>query len=187
MPPNGYILKAFYLYTKYFSKLQYVKNSIMPYSAPLVAYAFVKKGLESGKPVTQMKLQKMVYFAHGYHLAKYGEPLIKEDFEAWQFGPVAPSIYNEFNLHGSDPIVIEEPPKLEQELRNLSPEAWDAINYTWDATKNLSAYKLSNWTHKTGSPWAAAYQPNIMGTIIPNNAIKTYFTQFLSANVRAAH
>lgn len=159
----------------------------MPYSASLIAYAFVKKGMEAGKPVTQMKLQKMVYFAHGYHLAKYGEPLIIEDFEAWQFGPVAPSIYNEFKLYGSDPILMEETGKWEAERRALSPEANDAINYTWEATKDISAYKLSGWTHHKNSPWAAAYQPNIVGTVIENNEIKTYFTQFLSGDGATAH
>jgi uncharacterized phage-associated protein len=158
----------------------------MPYSAPLIAYAFVKKGLDTGKPVTQMKLQKMAYFAHGYHLARYGEPLIKEDFEAWQFGPVAPSIYNEFNLYGSDPIMMEEPARVEQALRTLPPQAWEAINYTWEATKDISAYKLSGWTHKRDAPWAAAYRPNVPGTIIPNSDIKAYFTKFLSANGEAA-
>ena len=160
----------------------------MAYNASLIAYAFVKKGVETGKPVTQMKLQKMVYFAHGYHIAKYDEPLIKEDFEAWQFGPVAPSIYNEFRLYGSDPITVQEPGKMEQALHTLSPDALDAINYTWEATKDVSAYKLSGWTHKKGSPWAAAYQPHIIGTVIKNNEIKSYFTQFLSANgSTAAH
>jgi uncharacterized phage-associated protein len=158
----------------------------MTYSAPLIAHAFVKKGLETGKPVTQMKLQKMVYFAHGYHLAKFGEPLIREDFEAWQFGPVVPSIYNEFRLHGSDPILVDAPGKLEPELRTLSPEAQDAINYTWDATKDVSAYKLSGWTHKKDSPWAAAYRPLAIGSVIPNHDIQTYFTQFLSTNGQAA-
>lgn len=158
----------------------------MSYDTSLIAYAFVKKGIETGKPVTQMKLQKMVYFAHGYHLAKYGEPLIKEDFEAWQFGPVAPSIYNEFRLYGSGPILMKETDKLEAGLRSLSSEAIDAINYTWEATKDVSAYKLSGWTHKQDSPWANAYRPNIVGSVIRNNDIQAYFTQFLSGNGQAA-
>lgn len=158
----------------------------MPYNAPLIAYAFVKKALESGKPITQMKLQKMVYFAHGYHLAKWGQPLVKEDFEAWQFGPVVPSIYNEFNLYGSDPIDLEEPARVEQALRTLSPDAQEAIDYTWEATKDISAYKLSGWTHKRNSPWAAAYRPNVPDTVIPNSDIQTYFTQLLFPNGETA-
>jgi len=158
----------------------------MSYSAPLIAYAFVKKGLETGKPVTQMKLQKMVYFAHGYHLAKWGTPLIKEPFEAWQFGPVAPAIYNEFNLYGSDPIELHEPARIEHALRTLSPEAKEAIDYTWEATKDVSAYKLSGWTHKASSPWAAAYRPNVPDTVISNQDIQTYFIKFLFPNGEAA-
>ena len=51
----------------------------MAYSASLIADALVKRGIKEGRPVTQMKLQKMVYFAHGYHLAKYGDAQIQEE------------------------------------------------------------------------------------------------------------
>lgn len=64
-------------------------NAMSSYSAKDIAMAFVKKAIESGKPVTQMQLQKMVYFAHGLHLANTkGEPLVKEEFQAWRYGPV---------------------------------------------------------------------------------------------------
>ncbi len=48
-----------------------------------------------------MKLQKMVFFAHGYHLAKYGEPLIKDEFLAWKFGPVVLTIYDQYITFGN--------------------------------------------------------------------------------------
>src|SRR5437868_3452952 len=99
------------------------------YPAPLIAYAFAQKGIEEGKPVTQMKLQKMVYFANGYHMVKYNEPLIKESFEAWKFGPVVPTIYENFKLYGSHPIADTNISNIKTtyDVSQLDDRAKDAI------------------------------------------------------------
>ena len=76
----------------------------MAYPASLIAQLFVKKGIEEGNPITQMKLQKVVYFAHGLYLGSQRKPLIKESFQAWKFGPVVPDIYHTYKLYGSAPI-----------------------------------------------------------------------------------
>ena len=159
---------------------------IMPYSASLIAAAFVDRSLKERNYLTQMKLQKMVYFAHGYHLAKFGTPLLEDAVQAWKFGPVIPQIYSDYKLYASDLIkdtrYISIPYKqLEKEFSSLSASAQDAINYTWEVTKYLSAAKLSNWTHETNSPWAKVYNPNDRETVISNDLIKQYFTTFLAA------
>jgi hypothetical protein len=51
-----------------------------------------------------MKLQKLIYLAHGYYFAVTGCPLVGEQFEAWQFGPVSPTIYHEFNRFSSSAL-----------------------------------------------------------------------------------
>lgn len=156
----------------------------MAYRASLIAYAFIKKGTDEGKMVTQMKLQKMVYFAHGYHLAKYaGAPLIQEDFEAWQFGPVVPDIYYEYKSFGRNPINLVNP-EYDQILGSLSGDAKKAIDFTWNVTKNLSAATLSKWTHKKGSPWDAAYLPNSLSIPIDNLTIENYFKDLLEKVVQ---
>ena len=156
----------------------------MVYSAALIAYAFVKKGIEEKKPVTQMKLQKMVYFAQGYHLVRFGTSLIEEEFEAWKFGPVIPSIYHTYKLYGSEEItddtLIPNVSSLESSLATLSYQALDAINYTWEVTRNISAVALSVWSHKEGSPWAEAFRPNVHSIPIKNEKIGQYFTGILS-------
>jgi uncharacterized phage-associated protein len=154
----------------------------MTYSASLIAYAFVKRGIEEGKFVTQMKLQKMVYFAHGYHLALYNDPLIKEEFQAWKFGPVVPAIYQDYKLYGSDKIIdiglITSSYNI-LDLAKLDGNALDAINYTWEATKGLSATALSSWSHKKGGPWDRVYKPGEMDLTIDNTFIKEYFKGLL--------
>lgn len=156
----------------------------MPYSATLIAAVFVKKAIAEKKFITQMKLQKMVYFAHGYHLAKYGTPLVEENFQAWKFGPVIPEIYSNYKLYGSDYINDTRYASFlkseEVDTTRLSESARDAIEYTWKATKNLTAAELSNWTHLPDSPWSKYYHENDREAVIENNSIKEYFKGFLS-------
>ena len=59
---------------------------------------------EMGHALTPMKLQKLVYFSHGWHLAMLNSALIDENVEAWAFGPVIPSLYHEFKEFGNSPI-----------------------------------------------------------------------------------
>lgn len=154
----------------------------MAYPASLIAYAFVKKGIDEGKFVTQMKLQKLVYFAQGYHLAKYHEPLLNENFQAWQFGPVVPEIYQDFKLYGSKLITDTAsfmPPEPGRNRYHLNNEAVDSINYTWDVLKDFSAMALSNWTHQPNTPWSKVYNPDYKSTPISNDEIKSYFQRLL--------
>jgi uncharacterized phage-associated protein len=151
--------------------------------AEVVAKEFVNMGMASGTPVTQMQLQKMVFFAQGLHLALHDDPLCSEPFFAWKFGPVVPSIYQLYKKWGSSPIV--EKPVQEHTVHPNAPETpvlssteREAIDYTWEITKNLDGITLSNWSHAANSPWAQAYA-NGENTIISNAIIKEYFEQNL--------
>ncbi|WP_165304961.1 Panacea domain-containing protein [Pedobacter sp. SYP-B3415] len=133
-----------------------------------------------------MKLQKMVYFAHGYTLAVHDTPLIFEAVQAWKFGPVIPAIYNEYKYYGSDPIIntdwVDEDESCSGAPGQESPlaaPAREAIDYTWQATSHRSATQLSSWSHKEGSPWQQVYNEYDNGIEIPNELIKTYFKSFL--------
>lgn len=154
-------------------------------AANVVAKEFVKKGIDEGSPVTQMKLQKMVYFAHGFHLAFYGEPLVAENFEAWKFGPVIPSLYQTYKSWGNNAILafstseyMIHPNAIHPEhsfihFGGLDERGAYAIDYTWQVTRNIDAITLSNWSHEPGSPWDQSYK--LHNDLIPNPLIKEYF------------
>src|SRR5215469_12461877 len=57
-----------------------------------------------GALITNLALQKLLYFAHGQHLIETKEPLVTGYFEAWQFGPVHPAAYSAFKSAGDRPI-----------------------------------------------------------------------------------
>lgn len=150
--------------------------------AEIIAKEFVNMGISAGDPVTQMKLQKMVFFAQGLHLALHQEPLCGDPFFAWKFGPVIPSIYQQYKKWGSSPIV--EKPVMAANPANphstdlLTSMERETVDYTWEITKNLDGITLSNWSHAANSPWAQAYEKG-ENTIISNEIIKEYFEQNL--------
>jgi len=153
------------------------------YPASVIAYDFVKRGIDEGNPVTQMKLQKLIFFAHGLHLASQDAPLTKEYFQAWKFGPVIPNVYHEYKLYGSAPI-IETDLILFQSKRTpdtdcIDKESLEMIDVAWQTLNKFTAIQLSNWTHNADSPWTKHYKQDEQYVIIPNEDIKMYFDKFV--------
>lgn len=132
-----------------------------PYPPKAIANAFLQRAFNDKKVVGQLKLQKLVYLAHGYYLAlTNGTPLVDEAFEAWDYGPVCRTLYYEFRDAGRDP------------LRRLATDLdWEAdgeapvpaptddsnvnrvINFVYSTYIDRSPFALSDLTHKTGWAW----------------------------------
>lgn len=159
-----------------------------------VANYFLDLASESKKTLDQMKLQKLVYFAHGWHLATNGSPLINECVEAWEYGPVVPSIYHAFKQFGSGQIT-EKASRLEfidpdsacfQFITPAidEPRAKRLLKQIWETYGEFSAVQLSNMTHEADSPWSKTYATahGRKGVDIPDSMIKEYFDAKLGAN-----
>lgn len=151
-------------------------------SALVIASRFIQLGIESGKPVTPMKLQKLIYLAHGIHLARYGKSLIVENIEAWAYGPVVPKVYDFFKSWGNQPIVDNVEFRLsvgghilDSNLDIFTDELDETINYAWGIAKDLSGIQLSNWSHSVGSPWEQSYTVENRNQPIDNGMIGDYF------------
>lgn len=161
------------------------------YQAIEIAHLFVQKGIDESKPLTHMKLQKMVYFAHGLHLAAYeGKPLIIDSIEAWQFGPVIPSIYCRYAIFRdqliADPSLLSSIQFYNEDIPCLAPDAQEIFDLTWETLAPITAVQLSNWTHSTGSAWSRVYVQGVPHINIPNELIKKDFEQFNSTTESAS-
>jgi uncharacterized phage-associated protein len=176
----------------------WIEAQIMPYPAKAIANEFLELARKEGKTLTQMQLQKLVYFAYGWYLVITGKRLIDERVEAWQWGPVIPSIYKEFKRFGSSPIteLAHEVTFKEGKLRfsavrlqSDDPEAdalaLQVIKRVWETYGKYSASALSNMTHAPNSPWTKTPEKEIKGTDIPDELIIEYFREL--ANQHEQH
>ena len=120
-----------------------------------------------GERLTNLKLQKLLYYQQGFHLAFFGTPLFAEDVEAWMYGPVVPAVYDEYSAYGSSALPeVKEPVSLSENEEEL-------FNEVYDAYREFSAIGLMNRTHSE-RPWLDAV-PHDRGTVISQESMMSYF------------
>lgn len=179
----------------------------MPYDAKAVANYFLSLAETRGQQLDALKLQKLVYFAHGWHLAIKDQPLIDEQVEAWSFGPVIRSLYREFRNDGNRPIrsramdidMMKDVETGEIYDRVIEPSVNDGsgdaeftrslLNRVWEVYGEYTGIQLSNMTHEPNSPWYKVFYETYgghppKGTDIPAEMIRDYFVSI--AHSRAA-
>lgn len=122
--------------------------------------------------VCPMKLQKLMYFAHGWHLAICGKPLVREKVQAWQFGPVFPSLYQRYKMYGNQPIGVYS--GMQEKPFSGDSEALGIITAVIKRYGKYTATQLSNATHQPNTPWHQTWKGRF-GQVIPNDLIEQYF------------
>ncbi|UNK42138.1 DUF4065 domain-containing protein [Luteimonas sp. S4-F44] len=139
----------------------------------------------NGREVTNLSLQKIIFFCHGWCIAKLGKPLIKQDFEAWQYGPVLQHVYREFRSCDRSPIKIRakqlDPISGNRiEIRaKLEPEIEEIVRESTRFYSRLRPGTLVEMSHAPDGPWDKVW--NHSGTINPgmrmsNEDIGKYFS-----------
>src|SRR5437867_1299935 len=88
----------------------------MGYDAETVANEFLRAAWQSGRTLTNMQLQKLVYIAHGYTLAMTHDPLIRQSVEAWRYGPVIRDLYRALQKYGAGQVTEFIPQPLGETL-----------------------------------------------------------------------
>lgn len=117
--------------------------------------------------VSNLKLQKLAYLAHMIHLGRHAQPLVNETFEAWDYGPVLPSLYREVKIFGSAPIK-----NIFRSVGPISDEAQrESVDEACSHFLHLPPAALVALTHQLGGAWAETYRPGSLGTPIPNAMI----------------
>jgi uncharacterized phage-associated protein len=105
-------------------------------------------------------------------LGLYGRPLIKDDVQAWQYGPVIPRLYNAVRQFKSNPVVGPLATTVSDQLDN---EEMDIVDQVYDIYGHLSGPELSRLTHATGTPWDTTYRPGEFGCVISNDIIEDHY------------
>lgn len=142
------------------------------YPALQIANKLIEKGVEDQKLLTHLKLQKAIYLAQGFYLAKTGNPLINEFFEAWRLGPVVRVVYDQYKDFGGQPIDRLTPIISDSDIKDNSMANW-SLTSAWNIAKSMNALTLSNWTHATNSPWDNTIKSS--EKYIQNSELEQYF------------
>jgi uncharacterized phage-associated protein len=158
-----------------------------------IANEFLKKPSAMGR-LTQMHLQKLVYIAHGWKLALTGEALADDVLEAWDYGPVFPDLYDHTKFNGRKPlsrlirpsdgnpfIFFGDDGSDESYKVDLSDTDREIIDRVWKKYGRLSAFKLSDLTHKVDTPWHKSFYTKGKGSEIDRHDIEQHYKRLAAA------
>lgn len=140
----------------------------MAYKALDIANKLLSHAANSGEGelMSNMKLQKMLYYQQGFHIAYFNTPLFDEEIEAWMYGPVVPCVYNHFKGNGSMGL---EPFAEEIELSDVEETLFNEV---FEVYGEYSASGLMNMTHQE-SPWLTT--PRGVGNVITIDKLDQFF------------
>ena len=148
-----------------------MNSEVLPYDTPTVANQIIDVAHANGQHMSIIRLLKFTYLTHGWTLAVADEPLVNEFVQAWDNGPVIPSIYYAFRPYG-----VYRLPKLPV-AKNMPID--DEINHLMESVyglyKHLNESQLSALTDIRGGPWQVTYRRNKPNVVIPNELISKHF------------
>lgn len=108
------------------------------------------------KPITNLQLQKILYYIQGRYIGEHREPLFDNDMEAWSYGPVIPDVYYEYKSFISEPITGISP-----QIQDLfEPNEFNLIQTVVRETYEMNVWELVKKTHKE-SPWINNYKSGL--------------------------
>ena len=165
----------------------------MPAQSPAIANEFIRLAAAEGRRLTQMQLQKLAYIAHGWNLAINRAPLVTDELQAWDYGPVFPKLYDSAKYFGSASIprpltdmdsdrfafFLGKPsdPAGRPLVADISPAERDVLQRVWRRYGGYSAFKLSDLTHKPGTPWYQTYFGPGKSAPIKNETIRAHYVE----------
>lgn len=148
-------------------KADLVADYLLAYSSPA-----------SGDVMTNLKLQKLVYLAQGWHLGFYGKPIFEEEIQAWAHGPVCVHLYQRFKRYSWQAIPPMKAMTGANPVEELGETELHVIDETWRVYGQWSARQLEDKTH-SHDPWKQAYSDRPQGSqcdeVITHESMQNYF------------
>lgn len=139
----------------------------MAYSAVELSKYIITKCAKENKPISNLQLQKILYFIQKEYLQKKGVPAFDDPIEAWRFGPVVPEAYYFFCGAGAMPITDI------YENFDIGSADVELIDRVVKEKRALDPWTLVDQTHREGCAWDRVYQHGLGNRkIIPQDWIK---------------
>jgi len=119
--------------------------------------------------LSNLKIQKLLYYAQGYHYAKFDDPLFYEPLQAWRHGPVVRAVYNAYSANDSDPL----PKPVGFDPNRVPVRELGLLHRVYKAYGQYTAWKLRQMTHEE-PPYLMAYAEGENSEISPES-MKAFF------------
>ncbi|MCF3941557.1 Panacea domain-containing protein [Oceanobacillus alkalisoli] len=161
------------------------------YRAMQIANYIIHLALRGNIDVTNLHLQKILYYLQAESLYRTGDPLFGDNIGKWRLGPVVPNVYHEYKEYGSQPIrgiaeeIVFDEETMEVEfiqfnVNEISEDTKGAIEQPIITLLRQNAFDLVDRTHEH-NPWSE-YRERIengeRGLEYTNEEIQEYFTQY---------
>ncbi|MDE8038970.1 DUF4065 domain-containing protein [Erysipelothrix rhusiopathiae] len=165
----------------------------MSYKSQDVANYIVEYHNSIGKPISNLRLQKLLYFTQGLSYMRNQKKLFESNFEAWRLGPVDVDVYSQFAHNGSSPISTEQLPKKTQrfddfsfengvfifnydDIKELDSDAKKIVEDTVNQLISKTTSALVEATHNQ-KPWLEVKEENNIHKPISDEAIGEFFME----------
>ena len=143
----------------------------MPSASAVAKFILSLADEDAGELISNLKLQKLLYYAQGFHLAMHSEALFPEQIRAWEHGPVVPQVWQEYRDHGAGAI----PRPAEVPMNEFTGAQAEVIKEVYAVFGQFSAWKLRNMTHDE-TPWTSTARDGV----IAHEKMSDYFTSQLT-------
>lgn len=142
---------------------------IMTYEVLDIAKYIVQKSNEDGHPVSNLQLQKILFYIQREFLQRFKIALFWEDFEAWQFGPVVPVIYRRYCGAAALPLTLYD----ENDFKPIDNHSKFVIDRILREKEALNPWEMVKDLHQPGRAWSIIYMDGIgVYNIIPKDLIR---------------
>ena len=143
------------------------------YTALNISDYFLYKAQEATEEdqelISNLKLQKLVYYAQGLYIAVYGKPLFSDKIKAWNYGPVVPELYHYYKKHNSRGIPADKnfnPKTINRDTKKFLDEIYEVFG-------QFSAIRLMKLAH-SDQCWIDAGIKNEITCASMGNCLKKY-------------
>lgn len=150
-----------------------MSTSTRVYSSRGIANYLLDRAAATGG-LDALQTIKLTYIAHGFSLGFYDDPLLKEEVEAWKFGPVVRPVYAMLPP-GPDKI----PGPLGPDRPNFEPRDKLLVDVVFDRYRKFGGLYLSSLTHRSGTPWDLTWKRYGQNAVIPRGLIRDHYKRVI--------
>jgi uncharacterized phage-associated protein len=156
------------------------------YEARKICNYLIARYGERSSDLSNARLNKLLYFIHGWALTSRPQGLVRNHFFAWKFGPIVRPVYDAFKSYGEKRITTlanyldyASGQMATIAYDDIAAEDADLIDRVYENYRPYTTGQLIDISHQSGGPWDVVYSAwlndNRLSTRIPNELIKSHF------------